>query len=262
MNENTNMVAEVSEKLRIASENVPRVYAAGYEHGYTEGNIKGMSDFWDCFQQNGARTDYSYAFVMWNGEIFDPKHDIVPYTASYMFDRFNTSQGCETIDLAERMEKLGVRLDTSLTNNFLGAFSGANISRIGILDLSSGINMSSVFEGNADMPVLERIDKIVCSENNMWDNSSFRNLSALTYLRFEGVIAHSIGLQWSIRLDKESILSVIKALSPDVTGQVLSLSADAVDAAFETGAGLNDGSMSDVWISWLTTKTNWRIELI
>jgi hypothetical protein len=59
----------------------------GYANGYAEGEATGIENgkqqandaFWDAYQHNGTRTQYTYAFSGegWNDVSFNPKYDIV-----------------------------------------------------------------------------------------------------------------------------------------------------------------------------------------
>lgn len=62
---------------------------AGYEAGQTDGIEQGKQAecdrFWDVFQENGARTDYSNAFYNWKGANYKPKYVPQPTIANQMF---------------------------------------------------------------------------------------------------------------------------------------------------------------------------------
>ena len=83
----------IAEKLQTISDNVQRVYDAGYAKGRAEGSSGGSTEtdttyydtFWDAFQkaeldENGemqsTKIDYYYAFANkhWNDDIYNPKY--------------------------------------------------------------------------------------------------------------------------------------------------------------------------------------------
>ena len=83
------------EMLGQSTENVEKVYEAGYSvgkrdglnfGGYTEGFEAGKQEgkqeeydaFWDMIQQKGNRADYSYAFLRWGGQYIRPKYKVIP----------------------------------------------------------------------------------------------------------------------------------------------------------------------------------------
>ena len=77
----------IAEKLTAIAENEQRVYDAGYMHGNNDGYLLGeeagkkseYDAFWDAFQLDGERTNYSYAFSGsgWHSETFKPKYKIL-----------------------------------------------------------------------------------------------------------------------------------------------------------------------------------------
>jgi hypothetical protein len=69
----------------------------------------------------------------------------------------------------------------------------------------------------------------------------FEKAQNLTHCIFQGEIAIALDLHWSTLLDKESILSFVNALSTTKSGLTTTLSLTAVNKAFETSEGVNDG---------------------
>ena len=67
----------------------------------------------------------------------------------------------------------------------------------------------------------------------------------------------------STLLSAESIQSITDGLATGVTGQTLTLSRTAVNKAFETSEGANNGSTDEnsVWHNLIATKPNWTITL-
>jgi len=94
----------IADKLQTIAENEQKVYDAGHNSGYNEGYESGYSTgeqrgqiageeneynrFWDAYQDNGERTDWSYAFAGtgWKPDIFKPKHNIKVKRAVSMFE--------------------------------------------------------------------------------------------------------------------------------------------------------------------------------
>ena len=79
---------------------------------------------------------------------------------------------------------------------------------------------------------------------------------------FEGEIGKEIDIQHSHKLTKASITSIINALSSTTSGLSVTLSKTAVNTAFETSTGANNGSISTEWSALVATKTNWTINLV
>ena len=87
---------------------VDEVFDAGSSLGYNEGWLSGVNDgkqeehdtFWDTFQKNGSRRNYSYAFFDgWTNANFAPKYDIIAELgySIYMFGQSNISGSLKTI---------------------------------------------------------------------------------------------------------------------------------------------------------------------
>lgn len=63
------MAATIKDEAVRLQKNIDAVYEAGRNAEYNE--------FWDNFQQNGARTCYCGAFLGWTDDMFYPKYDII-----------------------------------------------------------------------------------------------------------------------------------------------------------------------------------------
>ena len=108
---------------------------------YGKGKQDERASFWDAFQENGRRTLYNYAFYIWKDECFYPTYDIKG-------NLLNAFQYSKIIDLTERLETCGVKLDTSTTKSLSLCFADNTVlTRIPTLDLSSCTSMSTCFKG-------------------------------------------------------------------------------------------------------------------
>ena len=76
------------------------------------------------------------------------------------------------------------------------------------------------------------------------------------------ITKNGFDVQWSTELSKESIISIINALSDTTTALTVTLSKTAVNNAFETAKGNADGSTSEEWAALIATKQNWTISLV
>lgn len=214
---------------------------------YEEGKKAEYDAFWDAYQNKGARTNYGTSFSGngWTKETFRPKYDIV-VSEGYMMFRYH-NQDNEPYDLAEHLETLGVKLRLSYASQYM--FSYANVSRIPPLDFTVGLKaMQQTFSGCKAVT----IDKLKVNASTTYE-SPFSSMSKLQNLTIEGTIAkNGLNLQWSTKLSKASIESVINALSTTTSGLSITLSKTAVNNAFTT----------DEWTSLAGTKSNWTINLV
>ena len=92
-------------------------------------------------------------------------------------------------------------------------------------------------------------------------NHAFDYCSGLIYLRVQGVIGQSgFDVKRSTKLSKESHISIVNAFSTTATISA-TFSKVAVDKAFETSEGANDGSTSPEWLALVATRPNVTIAL-
>lgn len=95
--------------------------------------------------------------------------------------------------------------------------------------------------------------------------NAFNDCTALEELILSGsLVRGGLDLHWSTKLNKASIESVINALSDTTSGLAITLSKAAVDKAFETSEGANDGSTSAEWDALggiNRPRQNWTISL-
>lgn len=232
----------IAEKLTTVAENVPKVYDAGKQAEYDA--------FWDTFQDYGKRKRYAYAFYSpqasnyWSNTTLKPKYPIQPTEAQYMFNctGFNG-------DLTRAVD-----LDFSKCTNFLNAFAYAfYITKLGVIDFRQA-NTGSI-SCCLYCRALETIEEIILKEDGTQFHNgstwSFTNCDSLKNINITGVIPFSANFQYS-PLTKESITSVINALSSTATGKTVTFKKTAKEAAFT----------DDEWAELIATKTNWTISLV
>lgn len=227
------------------AEQIPSVFDAGKQEGY--------DTFWDIFQQNGNRTDYLYGFsgIGWNRNTFMPKYDMYPTSINTGFHSLNRSDNdWETFDMVEHLANLGVVLDTSQCTNLTAAFMWMRTARLGVIDCRA---CNSDLNNTFAQGKIKTIDKLILKEENTFPNT-FTKQAELTNITIEGTIGNSIDFQYSTKLTKASIESIINALSDTASGKTLTLSHDAVTNAFI------DYQMT--WVRLVGTKPNWTISLI
>ena len=240
----------IAEKLTTIAENEQRVFEAGKKSEYDA--------FWDNYQQNGNRTNYTTAFgSCWNVDLFKPKYSIRPTSAYFMFYN-NTGAMINIGEVAEDyFDALGIELDYSKAGHCQYAIAALHAKRFKKLDFSSAISTTNLFYLHNNVinnnNSVEEIDEFVSSEITTYENSTFQHATHLREIRFTGVIAKGVvNFQWNTKLSKASIESIVNALSPNTSGLTCTLSQTAVNNAFTT---------SD-WNTLKDTKTNWNIALV
>lgn len=211
-------VAELLDKI---ASSIAREDQIGYNKGYDNGYAKGVEAgkqaeydaFWDVYQNKGKITDYSGAFRdRWTDEIFKPKYDIRPITASTMF--MNTS----IVDLKGCLERQGVVLDTSNCTNASQMFGAAKTKYVPTLDLRKCTNMASFIYSSCK---IESIEKLIVSETTPL-GTNFQYCSGLTTIVIEGVIGVNVSFRDCSKLTVDSLKSILSALK-DISGTGTSL---------------------------------------
>jgi len=234
---NADAVAEVTQKLREASENCARVYEAGLAAGE-----KNEHDaFWDTFQKNGTRVYYDNAFSdtgnqggRWiYGLSYKPKYPIKPLSAMNMYNCTRLPyEAIAAVDFSECKD---------FYSTFTYYYGGAIFPP---LDLRSATRTNNLF-GWSDG--IEKIETLWVSELTKFTNC-FTGCTNLKEVEFKGKISQSgLDLSPCSKLSKDSIESVFSCLDFDAVGKTVILSKAAVDKAYETSEGANDGSESTLW---------------
>ena len=137
----------------------------------------------------------------------------------------------------QKLKKLTLNIDTSACTNFTEAFQ--NLRALEIID-GEPLDLSSVTNPN-------------------YTNKMFSGCKELKEVRFEEKsLKVNLAIPSSSSLSKTSIVSLLEALSPDVTGKTITFNEDAVKDAFETSPGAKDGVSSAEWQQW-TSGDNWTI---
>lgn len=157
--------------------------------------------FWDNFQQNGARTNYSQAFCGegWNENIFKPKYNLrFVGSMQYAFHRSKIE-----IDLIAKLKEWGLTFDTSeaTSTHWFYQSSFLTLPTIHCLTGSAWFHSCNV---------LHTIEKIVTSKKVTW-NSVFNGCTRLKNITFEGEIGSIFDIKWS-PLTAESAKSIITHL--------------------------------------------------
>jgi hypothetical protein len=210
----------------------------------SEGTFKFDEAFWDGYQANGARTDYSQAFSggYFDDNTFKPKYKLNVTNAWNMF-----KTAINITDLSN------VEMDFSQCSNFDTAFSAMTaLTKIG--DIST-VGAELVKRPFLQCTSLAEVGIFTVKKETEFD-VPFAQCINLEQITFAGVIGNNLNIRWS-PLNKASIESIIECLSPDVTGKTLTLKRTAKEAAFT----------EDEWVALITPKSNdydgtWTITLL
>lgn len=244
--------------LKAIYDNVPLVFAAG-------GNAW-KAEFWNIYQNNGSLEDYSETFSGrgWTANFFTPRYDIHPTSkATNMF-----AHSSMAINLVAHLETLGVSVITQHSTDLSGIYYDTDFTAVPTVVLGGTLD-TTVWHlfSESDQLVSASIeitsDFMDTGVNALW-SQCFERCVALKDLSFSGggSINQTIDLQWSTELTKASISNVINYLATDTADLICRFSLDAVNIAFETAVGANDGTASEEWLALIESKLNWSFALV
>ena len=238
-------------KIKVTfSINKQNIKAEFGEPTYKEGENAEYNRFWNNYQDNGKRTDYQHAFagVGWNDKTYNPKYDMTVASAYCMFQHNSIT------DLSKK------KLDFSKCANFRFAFEGSAAVALGVIDITNATSFIQMF---SNAKKLQSIEKIITGGNTTAHyDSMFQYTYALENIVFEGDIPQPLNMGWSTNLSRDSLISAVNALSQNVKNKTATFSKVAVNKAFETSEGANNGSASKEWLELISNKGNWVIALV
>lgn len=235
-----------------SSEGYTSGHEAGYSEGYDRGNYEGFEsgkrqqdiDFWEVFQQGGTRKNYEHGFAGkgWYKENMKPRYDITPSYASSMF------LNCEYQgDLRDLPVKLDFSQSASMAN-LLGYAYG--VTGIGTVDASKAGNVQSIFTFARALVTVEKLK--LKDDGSQLFGDAFKECNSLQNIVIEGTIGQTVNFQWSKNLTRESIESIVYALSTETTGMKLTLPAEPVYKHF----------INDEIVSLFGARGNWTIATV
>lgn len=229
---------------------------------------KGYYDeFWDKYQENGTRVNYQYAFygTGWDDVTFNPKHSFpegVKVTNTFAQSNIRNFKGI--------LERNGIYLNLrAQTQGLASLFASSKVEHIGRIIYPDIVpTVQSMLSYCTE---LHTIDELHLSEDGSTVLTDiFRGGGqSLVNITITGVIGQNgFNLQYSTNLSKASITNIIEHLSVDTLNLVLTLSKAAVNKAFESSPGANDGSTANnnegtvEWQTLKATRSNWDYVLL
>ena len=262
----------IADKLTTIAENMQGVYDKGYSDGqsqgsnteeaYNEGFEAGKKskydEFWDNYQDNGLKEHYSYAFAQWNKNTFQPKYDIKPTMASYMFYGFNQNRSVES--LPELLKNNNVNMDFSKCTGFMYFGSYSYISDFGFIDCSGTTNLNHMFNMAKQ---LETVSLKLKDDGSQSFNNTFDACTRLADITIEGVIGKNISFSACASLSKSSIISIINALHITTSGVTVIFKKTAINNAF--GIDIDDESTypeGSEYYNLRNSKSNWTFNYV
>ena len=187
---------------------------------------------------------YGFAGKGWNDETFTPFTDIIMPSGRNAGNVFAYSG---VTDLKGILESYGTKLKCENALITSGFFQYSLVTKVPEITLERATSIQGMF-GNATN--LVSIDYLAFPENCTTTNA-FQNCTSLTEIRIGSNISNTIDFHWS-PLSKESVESIVSALSDSASGKTVTFNKTQIDK-------LNGNS---TWLADLkATKTNWTFAL-
>ena len=144
---------------------IPQVFDAGVKSEYDR--------FWDNYQENGNRTNYSRAFSngWWNNELFKPKYDICPVQAETLFYTNNSITDPEAV-----LNALGLKLDFSRCTSFIQFLSWSAVQRLRIVDTRNTTTLRLAFYAAINLQTIEKLILAEDGSQTIESSTSFANV--------------------------------------------------------------------------------------
>ena len=214
----------IAEKLTTIAENQQKVYDKGLADGKAQGGNGDIS--WDVVQDNGNRTMYMYGFAYWSMRECNPKYKIVP-TGTYFQNAF---QGCLNLEEVD-WTKFDLSQCGSFYNTFYNCFALKSID----IDLRPTATTATVFNNTfRSCMALKKIQKIVPKVTHTWTDCFYKCYELEDVTFGEYLIGNDISFADCSKLSKDSILSILNALSLETnSNKTLTLNKTAVNTAFD-----------------------------
>ncbi len=236
----------------------PSEFAGKVDEVYEAGEQSGIAKFWNSITDNGVRNVYGYAFryMRFSEELLNFPIVIKPSISTNMFHGANGE-----VDLAEIEKNGGVKFDFSDSTSLDYVFRDVEFSGVGVIDGSSASNLDRILYCSAKSDShIKWVEKLIVKKTHTFSNT-FRYNLALEHIIFEGTIGNPLNMGDCNKLDKASIESAVNC-ALNVNTVSLTFSEEAVNKAFETSEGANDGSASAEWATLIGTKPNCTISLV
>lgn len=223
-----------------------------YEQGLSEGKELTVGALSSAVQQNGQRTNYDDTF---NGSSIDDDmlSALLNGWNSTIKQSNNMFRGTQNVTDGAYNEKLDFSLSTSLNS----AFASSTVTKLKKIDARSTLagwnGMANMFYNCKN---LVSIDEFYPSTMCKF-SGTFLGCENLEKIMFMSEIAQdSLSFHNSSKLSKDSIESLINALSTETSGLTVTLSQEAVDK-------IHAAEDVTTWFPALAeTRPNWTISLV
>ena len=186
---------------------------------YQSGKAAQHREYWEKALNYGNKQSYLYMFCGSNmtDDVFNPPEGLILKASSFQ----------QVFRYTDKLKNINITLDVSEATNMTNALYGCS--------------------------KLEKIHKIISSENTPWAANNFQAAYVLAEIRFEGTIGVAFDIHWTTRLSRNSLLSILNVCNKENAGVTIALPKKCVDGNTETETYIaNDTELSTA----LTNATN------
>ena len=208
----------------------------------------GLLAFLNMLSNNNSRKNYYGAFASSNLDGYTFPYTIKPGDIGRMFYVYVGKKMPKNIDFSQATESTG---------GYYQTFCWADILEEIYFDAPAPTGQYNMTFSYCRK--VKKVDRINVLEQTTF-SQAFLQCYELEEITIGGVIGQTVTFA-DCPLNKESIENIIGALSESASGKTLTLKLTAVQKAFETSEGANDGNTSGQWLALAATKSNWTITL-
>jgi len=215
----------VTDIITRLSQKIPMVHHSGIE----QGKQTAYDEFWDNYQTPAPNyviysAQYLFAGNGWNDKTFKPKHSM--FTINNAGNMFNMSG---ITNLKSILEEQGVVFSFNNCTGFMNMLAYSKITHFPDIVTTKSSVLTSFLNQAYNLISMGLVT--LKDDGSQTFNGAFNNCTKLENISFAGVIGNNIDFQYS-PLTKDSITSIVNALSGTATNKTLTLKKTAVNTAF------------------------------
>lgn len=201
---------------------------------------------WNRITNYGTRKSYTSAFGYVDfGGCTIPQGLCKPNAVNNMFYSYVGQYLPDGVDCSEFNNST-----SSYHPVYMFAYS-RKLKRIYDMGIPAGVLYNSTFH---TCDSLEEIEIIRCNETTTFTSNAFQSCSALEKVKFEGTIASDINLQWSKKLDMESLGSLFRCLKNYLADDPDNAHTKTVTLSAESWALLDTYVYENGWNDYVNAK--------
>lgn len=223
------LLQQLKSNFNKMSENVQKVYDAGVKEGSSHSTA--YEEISKRIQNNGARTNYQYAYVYMDLSKIKILYDFIPVGTTLQCFAYTSGK----IDLAQYLEDNNINFDTSGSTSLQLLFEDSEIVRVPVINAKKCTGSMTIMRMFNGCKYLETVDELVVPNTGVQFSSVFGANNSLKNIKISGVIGGTgFDISSSKVLTRDSILSILQACNLIDTSLVVTLSKYCIDGLTDT----------------------------